>query len=375
MRRMTIALCLTLCFNASAPAAERSVIDNQGRQLTLPANPQRIVVMHEPLLGIPLMDLGIPFVGAYGRRQDGRFVTAVDFIDSVFGPGRSKPAGFGAMGQIDLERLRALKPDLIIGTELDVRRLPQLSRVAPVYIQHVGQQHMHGFGVEAELAKALGHENAFANRHALYRQKLARVRRGLDMADAAQPSVVPTNTPSPDSPARMPSSKEIHDAGSQNTRTATSADTGPTPRQPTYLAILLTDQINVVGNMSGAIQALEDLGYQRLPLTDKADNSQLGSTLMVPLSAERFGRLEPDLLVVMNNYTATAKPGLAAQAEVARATLDRILPGWQRFLKPARENRVLYLDSRQVTTPSVQSALHTLEAVESWQKQRATSAP
>ena len=107
MRMLTMILGLCLC--APIWSASRELNDDAGRQVAIPAEPKRIVVMHEPLLGIPLMDLGVNFVGAYGRRQDGRFVTAVDFIDSVFGPGRVKPQGFGALGQIDLERLRALK--------------------------------------------------------------------------------------------------------------------------------------------------------------------------------------------------------------------------------------------------------------------------
>ena len=324
MRMLTMILGLCLC--APIWSASRELNDDAGRQVAIPAEPKRIVVMHEPLLGIPLMDLGVNFVGAYGRRQDGRFVTAVDFIDSVFGPGRVKPQGFGALGQIDLERLRALKPDLIIGTELDIPRTARLSKLAPVYIQHVGQQYTYGFGVEEKLASVLGHENAFANRLALYRHKLTQVRQQLGVADA--PSA---------------------------------------PGQPTYLAILLTDQINVVGEMSGAIQALEDLGYRRLPLDDKGESNRLGSTLMVPISAERFGRLNPDLLVIMNNYTAAAGDD---QEGPARATLQKILPGWERFMKPAREGRLLFLDARKVTTPSVQSALHTLDAVDSWTRHR-----
>nr|WP_236775476.1 hypothetical protein [Agrobacterium tumefaciens] len=95
-------------------AAERNVTDAAGRTVSVPEKPQRIVVMHEPLLGVPLMDLDANVVGAYGRNSDGKFATAVDFIDTVLGEGRTKPKGFGAVGQIDLEKLRALQPDLIV---------------------------------------------------------------------------------------------------------------------------------------------------------------------------------------------------------------------------------------------------------------------
>ena len=116
-------------------AAERTVTDAAGRTVSVPEKPQRIVVMHEPLLGVPLMDLGADVVGAYGRNSDGKFATAVDFVDTVLGEGHAKPKGFGAVGQIDLEKLRALQPDLIVATEMDSGKAEQLSTVAPVYLQ------------------------------------------------------------------------------------------------------------------------------------------------------------------------------------------------------------------------------------------------
>lgn len=83
----------------SSLAAERTVTDAAGRTVSVPEQPQRIVVMHEPLLGVPLIDLGANVVGAYGRNSDGKFATAVDFIDTVLGEGRTKPKGFGAVAR------------------------------------------------------------------------------------------------------------------------------------------------------------------------------------------------------------------------------------------------------------------------------------
>ncbi|MGO4611975.1 hypothetical protein AB4142_37125, partial [Variovorax sp. 2RAF20] len=74
----------------------------------------------------------------------------------------------------------------------------------------------------------------------------------------------------------------------------------------------------------------------------------LGSTLAMPLSAEAFGKLNPDLLVVMNSYNSPAR-GEAG----TRAALEKIIPGWERFVKPARDGRIVFLDSSRVTTPSI----------------------
>lgn len=301
---------------SSVLANERVVTDDTGRTITIPIPPQRIVVMHEPLLGLPLIDLGIQPVGSYGRSDDGSFVTRLDFIDSVFGEGLPKPKGIGAFGQVDLEKLHALEPDLIISTELDAGKADQLSTVAPVYLQNVSTDKVYGFGVQEQLAMLVGYKNAFEERLTSYRKRTEEVKALLPFDPAGK----------------------------------------------TFLAVFLTDQINVVGDATGLTQALEDLGLARLKLeTEGRRPGQSGSMLLVPLSAEAFGRLQPDLLVLMNSYMASSRGEVGT-----REALDRILPGWERFVKPAREGQVLFADPAKVISPTVASAEHALDAFEHW---------
>lgn len=300
----------------TALAADRAVTDAAGRTVAVPEAPQRIVVLHEPLLGIPILDLGLPLAGSYGRTDAGDAMTAVDFIATVLGDAAPPPPpGIGAIGQIDLEKLRALRPDLIIGTERDLDKIEQLSAVAPVYLQRSSTGAAYGFGAEAELAELLGREAVFARRRDAYLGRVETIRAGLPVD----------------------------------------------PRTQTYLAIIVHDEINLVGEMSGAIQAIEDLGYRRAPLGDTGAASGLGSIFSVPMSAEIFGRINPDLLVIMSSYASTDR-----SPQAVRDSLDIVLPGWERFLKPAREGRVLYLDPGLVATPSVASAEHTLDAFAAW---------
>ncbi len=312
---------LTALLTASAVwAADKTVTDDMGRTVLIPQEPERIVVLHEPLLGLPLMDIGVNIIGSYGRTDDGKFVTAVDFIDTVLGEGRAKPKGIGAVGQLDLEKLRALDPDLIIGTELDADKAQQLASVAPVYLQNVSTGKVHGFEVEEKLAWLVGRENIFEKRKGEYMERLAAVK------------------------SKLPSSLE----------------------KPTYLAVFLTDQLNAIAGTTGAVQAIEDLGFKRLELENKTGVAgQGGSMFLVPLSAESFGRLDPDLLVLMNSYMSPQRD----EAETS-AALDRIVPGWKQFLKPAKEGRVLFLDPAKVISPTVASAEHTLDTVEEWAKKQ-----
>ena len=99
--RFAVPLMALLVSAGAALADDRTVTDDAGRQVVVPERPQRIVVMHEPLLGVPLIELGMPVIGSYGRNDDGSFVTATDFIDVVLGEGHVKPKGIGPVGQID----------------------------------------------------------------------------------------------------------------------------------------------------------------------------------------------------------------------------------------------------------------------------------
>ncbi|WP_244556839.1 ABC transporter substrate-binding protein [Fulvimarina manganoxydans] len=302
----------------AARGADRQVTDDTGRVVEIPVEPKRVVVMHEPLLGLPLIDLGLEPVGSYGRADDGSPLSAVDFIDTVMGQSGAKPKGFGPFGRIDLERLRALDPDLIIGTERDVDKAEQLSTIAPTYLQTVSTGRVHGFGVEKDLADLVGRQDAYAERLKTYETRLAEVAK------------------------RVPGGAD-----------------------KIYLAIITNDQLNLVGDMSGAIQAIEDLGFRRADLSGTEAGAGPGTLFSVPLSPETLGMADPDLLVVMNSYAVADRSPQATQAR-----LDTIMPGWRSFLKPAREGRVLYLDSAKVATPTIASALHTLDAIEAFEKGR-----
>lgn len=314
---MRLKILLTaLLASTSVLAADHVLTDNTGRSVTVPDHPERIVVMHEPLLGLPLLDLGVNVTGSYGRSDDGKMATAVDFIDTVLDGKPAKPKGIGAFGQLDLEKLRALHPDLIIGTERDGDKAAQLSTIAPVYLQKVSTGLAHGFSVEGDLAKVVGQDDVFGKRKAAYIQRVEALHAKLSPKAGA-----------------------------------------------TYLALIVHDQINLVGEMSGAIQAIEDLGYKRAALDGIGASNGLGSTFSLPINAETFGRLNPDVLIIMNSYANKDRSETAI-----RAHLDKLLPGWDKFLKPAREGRILYLDSGKVATPTIASAEHTLDAIESWRK-------
>ncbi|NHB88482.1 ABC transporter substrate-binding protein [Photorhabdus tasmaniensis] len=315
--RSAITVILLCLIGTSAFAATRQVTDTMGREVVIPEEPQRIVVMSEPAIGLPLMELGVQPVGSYGRSEDGTYQFGADFIDIVLGEGHTKPQGISAGQEIDLEKLYALKPDLIIGTEFDIDKVKQLSTVAPVYLQNFLSGKFHNFNIEENLARLTGREQNFQKRRDIYLQRVAATR-----------ALLPENL-----------------------------------ANKTYLPIIVTDQINVVGEATGFTQALEDLGFTRLNLSAQGGPSVTSSQLLLQLSADKLGELNPDVLVVLNSWGSKEH-----DENAIRSALDRIVPGWAHYMKPVREKRTVFLNTGEVFTPTFASAEHTLRAVGEWAK-------
>lgn len=105
--------------------------------------------------------------------------------------------------------------------------------------------------------------------------------------------------------------------------------------------------------VNGLTQVLQDLGLELTPITsgDGSNNT--------PISPEALPQLEADIVKFFSGY------GQADQSEVAtRAGLNQILPGWDRFLPAAKENRVIFARSSLIITPSLASAHKTLDVIE-----------
>lgn len=317
MKPWRMALPLCLIFGLSQGAGAKSLTDGTGRVVTVPEPPARVLVMHDPMLAVPILDFGGTVIASYGRNDSGEVLTTVDFIDTVLGARFTgeKPVGIGPVGNPDLERMRALGPDLIIGTEYDFPNVEDYAAVAPTYLQNTGAGRVHGIETQESLASLLDMSAAFEARRDSYLAEIVRIKseHGLDLSEQS------------------------------------------------YLTVIVHDQLMLVGEMSGVIQALEDLGYTRAAVSQTGEHNGPGSNFAMPISPEIFMRLNPDIMVLMNSYTARDRSEAAI-----RDRLDQIAPGWERFFAPEREGRVLYLDSAKVTTPTVASAEHTLVGYEAW---------
>ena len=307
----------TVLLAISATAEAREVVDTMGRTVDIPDHPERVVVMSEPAIAIPMIELGVNPIGSFGRADDGTYQVGADFIDTLFGPHQKKPQGIGNNRQVDLEKLYSMKPDLIIGTEFDVDKVKQLSTVAPVYMQHYTTGHLDNFVIEENLAKLFGKETTFQTLKEQYVEDVQETKK------------------------QLPESLE----------------------NKTYLPVIIMDQINIVGEGIGVSQPLNDLGMKPFEVSNDKTHSDGSPKIVLPISAETFGSLNPDILVVIINWGAPDK-----SVEATNEALNKLVPGWATYMKPAREGRVIYLDGSKVFTPSFLSARYTLGEVRKWAK-------
>ena len=167
---------VSLCILAGSALAEtRSITDDLGRTIEVPADPQRVAVLHDRSLTTPLIELGVIPVGSHGRTTpDGKpfirgsiILTGYDFDNSDIAYLGGRP--------VDIEAVAAVKPDLIITSTWQNTNLDQLSAIAPTVV--VDKDKNGAFGVFPLLAKVTSTEDVLARLETRYQAQIKQIRR------------------------------------------------------------------------------------------------------------------------------------------------------------------------------------------------------
>lgn len=180
---------LLLCSGCGSGGAEpsqgesRSYRDAKGRELTLPARPERIVALSEPTLDNALA-LGVrPIATTAGRGQGTISAYLQDRARGI--------ASVGILGQPSIERVAALRPDVILidGTATqDPSIVDKLERIAPtVYVSRTGADWRVAFSA---LADVLGRGAEGRAALARFDRRVEQVRSRLGANAGAQVSIV-----------------------------------------------------------------------------------------------------------------------------------------------------------------------------------------
>ena len=156
----------------------RVFTDDTGTEVTIPVDPQRIVSLHDSVLTVSMLELGVTPVGSMGRvDQDGvpfirsaKTLTGVDFDNADI--------TFVGAFPVDLEAIAALNPDLILTTQWQQAPVDQLRQIAPtVLIDYTARG---DWGTYATVADIVGQAAQIDTMEARYAAAIAQIRERID---------------------------------------------------------------------------------------------------------------------------------------------------------------------------------------------------
>lgn len=179
---------LALMLATSSFAGTRTFVDHNG-PVQIPETPQRIVALNDHVLAMPLIELGAPLIGSSGRvRDDGSIylrgvkdLLGVDFDNS--------PIEFvGTYGELDMEKMVALNPDLIVAFAYhDAETVEQMRKIAPTVVIDTDQPVLDFIH---DLADAAGVMAEYNKRLVRYQARLAEARTIIPNASEIQVTVL-----------------------------------------------------------------------------------------------------------------------------------------------------------------------------------------
>lgn len=154
LSRFPLLLAIGLAATPLLAQDAHSFIDGAGTEVLIPADPQRIVSLHDTSITVSLLELGVVPVGSHGRTAEnvqpnirsGTLITGYDFDNSEIAFVGNLPA--------DVEAIAALEPDLILSTDWQTADVDQLRAIAPTYVFPIST--MDDFDVYATLADVTG---------------------------------------------------------------------------------------------------------------------------------------------------------------------------------------------------------------------------
>ncbi len=304
---------------AAASSAESSVemktlTDDAGRNVKVPVKPKAIAGGHDAIVTLPLYELGLPVIASLTRKDPATGETTVFGLKEIFGV-TAKQAGIQNVAgyqDIDVEKVRALGVDLYIGTEGSEKTANKFKGVAPYFIQN-SYSKVSGNANQKILAERFGAMDKWNELNDKYQKRLTEVK------------------------AKLPFD----------------------PSTKTYIGVIMFDKLSVGNSIGGVNQAMEDLGFQKADWLTGEKN--LG--FMVPVAPEEIEKIDQDIVFMMAGYSFPDRSP-ANTRKLVRA----YAPGWEKFLKAATENRIIFVDSMFTVTPTFASNMYILDQLEQYYK-------
>lgn len=157
----------------------RQVTDDLGRSVDVPLHPERIASLHDTSITVALLELGVVPVGSHGRTnkegdahiRSGKLMAGMDFDNSDIAFLGNLPA--------DIEKIAAVKPDLILTTTWQTADVDQLAAIAPTYVFDLSKSE--DFEIYAKIAELVGKEDTLRHFDTRYQSQLQQIRDTVDV--------------------------------------------------------------------------------------------------------------------------------------------------------------------------------------------------
>ncbi|MDP9835491.1 iron complex transport system substrate-binding protein [Neorhizobium huautlense] len=303
-----LVLAATLAF--VSPAAARNVTDHGGNVVEVPDAPQRILSLHDWTLTVMTRELDAPLIASAGRlAPDG--TTFIRGGRELFGLNFDQIALAAIHGKPDLERIRSLKPDLIVANIGDYSALrEQLSTIAPT-LMFDAENGDKPFDLYRQYAGWIGRQARFDALKAAYDKRITEARQKLP--------------------------KTLIDGS--------------------YSAILANERdgtLTMLKEYGVQTTVLDDLGMSRTALAQSVPEGQSRMTI----GAELIGEIDADLIVT--SYL----PESGESPESIFPALTRIAPGYEAFLRAHEAKRILSFSRYEIYPPSFRGADIFLDRLE-----------
>ncbi len=313
-KRLILALTFALC-GCITPGAfanqTQTVQDDAGRTVTVPINPTSIISSHDAIITITLIELGLPVTGSYMRKEKTTNNVTIFGLKELFGKEVSDYGIHHVSGgkEMDFEAIRALNPDLYLGHEGAQKHEKNFEGIAPIYI--VKSRKSKGNETEYLIAKRFNKLDKYNELNATYQQRLSEVR------------------------AKLPFD----------------------PSTKTYVDVSISDKISAVNYIGGINKVMNNLGF-------KTPGWLKDTTGRVDVSPEELKKIDVDLVFMSSMYFKENRNN--ADTDMA---MSKVAPGWEKFMKAKKENRIIYYDSYKTLTPTFASAMNTLDYLEKYYAQ------
>ena len=304
MMNRVLAACLTSTLALSPALAQetQTLTDGTGTEATVPADPQRVVALHDTSLTVALLELGIVPVGSHGRTTEnaepnirsGKLITGYDFDNSTIEFVGNLPA--------DVEAVAALEPDLILTTDWQTADVGQLRSIAPTYVFPIST--MDDFDVYRTVAEVTGTADVLDKLEARYQSQ-------LDMIDGLTD-----------------------------------------PAEITVSVIQANGGELQVWNTYGSLgKVLRDAGFVFPAAIDAIEGNERQI-----FSGESYPEFDADFIFVTYAVERGESPA------IARAALDEVLPNWCDVLHACRNGQIVYVP-REIASSATYDSLTALTQI------------